>query len=140
MITVIQVYGPTTDAKEAEVDQFYEDLKDLLELTPRKDILSTGDWNAKVRCQETPGVTAKFALEVQSEANQRLTEFCQENTLVIASTVFQQYEINFTHTHHQMVNTEIRLSTFFVAEDGATAYSQEKQDLELTVAQTISFS
>ena len=79
--------------KEAEVDQFYEDLQDLLEQTPRKDILLIiGNWNAKVGSQETPGETGKFGLGVQNEAGQRLTEFCQENTLVIANTLFQQHK------------------------------------------------
>ena len=92
-ITVIQLYAPTTNAKEAEVEQFDEDLQDLLELTPPKYILFIiGDWNAKVGSQETPGVTGKFALGVQNEAGQRLTEFCQENTLVIANTLFQQHK------------------------------------------------
>ena len=77
-ITVIQVYAPTNNAKEAEVEQFYEDLQDLLELTPKKDILFIiGDWNAKVRSQETPGVTGKFGLEMRNEAGQRLIEFCK---------------------------------------------------------------
>ena len=90
-ITVIQVYGPTSNAEEAEVERFYEDLQDLLELTPKKDVLCIiGDWNAKVGSQETPGVTGKFGLGVQNEAGQRLTEFCQENALVIANTLFQQ--------------------------------------------------
>ena len=90
-ITVIQVYAPTSEAEEAEVEQFYEDLQDLLELTPKKDVLFIlGDWNAKVVSQETPGVTDKFGLGVQNEAGQRLIEFCQENTLVIANTLFQQ--------------------------------------------------
>ena len=89
-ITVIQVYAPTSNAEEAEVEQFYEDLQDLLELTPKKDLLFIiGDWNAKVRCQETPTLTGKFGLGIQNEAGQRLTEFCQENTLVIANTLFQ---------------------------------------------------
>ena len=79
--------------KEGEVERFYEDLQDLLELTPKKDVLFIrGDWNAKVRSQEIPGVTGKFGLGVQNEAGQRLTEFCQENTLVIANTLFQQHE------------------------------------------------
>ena len=83
-IIVIQVYAPTTNAKRAEVDQFYEDLQDLLKLTSKKDvILITGDWNAKIGSQEIPGVTGKFCLGIQIEAGQRLTEFCQENTLVI---------------------------------------------------------
>ena len=91
-ITVIQVYAPTSNA-EAEVEQFYEDLHDLLELTPKKDVLFIiGDWNAKVESQETPGVTGKFGLGIQNEAGQRLVEFCQENALVIANTLFQQYK------------------------------------------------
>ena len=90
-ITVIQVYAPTSNAEEAKVERFYEDLQDLLELTPKKDILFiTGDWNTEVGSQETPGVTGKFGLGIQNEAGQRLTEFCQENTLVIANTLFQQ--------------------------------------------------
>ena len=88
-ITVIQVYAPTSNAEEAEVEWFYEDLKDFLELTPQKDVLFiTGDWNAKVETQEIPRVTSKFGLGVQNEAGQRLTEFCQENALVIANTLF----------------------------------------------------
>ena len=89
-ITVIQVYAPTRNAVEAEVELFCEDLQDLLELMPPKDILFIiGDWNAKVGSQETPGVTGEFGLGIQNEAGQRLTEFCQENTLVIANTLFQ---------------------------------------------------
>ena len=92
-ITVIQVYAPTTNAEEAKVEWFYEDLQDLLELTPKKDILFIiGDWNGKVGSQEIPGVTGKFGLGVQSEAGQSLTEFCQENALVIANTLFQQHK------------------------------------------------
>ena len=92
-ITVIQVYAPTSNAEEAEVEWFYEDLPHLLELTPPKDVLFIiGDWNAKVESQETPGVTGKLGLGVQNEAGQRLTEFCQENTLVIANTLFQQHK------------------------------------------------
>ena len=92
-ITVIQVYAPTTNAKEAEVERFYEDLQDLLKLTPKKDILFIiGDSNAKVGSQEIPGVTGKFGLGVQNEAGQRLTEFCQENALVITNPLFQQHK------------------------------------------------
>ena len=92
-ITVIQVCGLTNNVEEAEDEQLYEDLKDLLELTPKKDVLFIiGDWNAKVQSQETPGVTGKFGLGVQNEAGQRLTEFCLENTLVIANTLFQQHK------------------------------------------------
>ena len=95
-ITVIQVYAPTSNAEEAEVERFYEDLQDLLELTPQKDVLFIiGDWNAKVGSQETPGVTGKFGLGVWSEAGQRLIEFCQENALVIANTLFQQHRRRF---------------------------------------------
>ena len=89
-ITVIQVYAPSSHAEEAEVEWFYEDLQDLLELTPKKDVLFIiGDWNVKVGSQETPGVTGKFGLGVQNEAGQRVTEFCQENAWVIANTLFQ---------------------------------------------------
>ena len=89
-ITVIQIYAPTSNAEETEVEQFYEDLQDLQELTPKKDVLFIiGDWNAKVGSQETPGVTGKFCLGVQNEAGQRLIEFCPGNTLVIANTLFQ---------------------------------------------------
>ena len=92
-ITVIQVYTPTSNAEEAEVEWFYEDLQDLLELTPKKDVLFIiGDWNGKVGNQEILGVTGKFGLGVQNEAGQRLIEFCQENTLVIANTLFQQHK------------------------------------------------
>ena len=92
-ITVIQAYAPTSNAEEAEVEQFYEDLQDLLELTPKTDIIFIlGDWNAKVGSQEIPGVTGKFGLGVQNEAGQRLIEFCQENALVIANTLFQQHK------------------------------------------------
>ena len=88
-ITVIQVYAPTSTAEEAEVECFCGDLWDLLELTPRKEVLFIiGDWNAKLGSQEIPEVTGKFGLGVQKEAGQRLIEFCQENALVIANTVF----------------------------------------------------
>jgi len=92
-ITVIQAYAPTSNAEEAEVKWFCEDLQDLLELTPKKDVLFIiGNWNAKVGTQETPGVTGKFGLGIQNEARQRLIEFCQENALVIANTLFQQHK------------------------------------------------
>ena len=90
---IFQVYAPTNNAEEAEVERFYEDLQDLLELTPPKDVLFIiGDGNAKVGSQEIPGVTGKFGLGVQNEVGQRLTEFCQENTLVMANTLFQQHK------------------------------------------------
>ena len=92
-ITVIQVYAPTSNAEEAEVEWFYEDLQDPLELIPPKDVLFIiGNWNTKVGSQEIPGLTGKFGLVVQNEAGQRLTEFFQENALVIANTLFQQHK------------------------------------------------
>ena len=92
-ITVIQVYAPIINTEEAEVKHFYEDLQDLLELTSKKDVLFViGDWKAKVGSQEVPGVTGKFGLGIQNEVGQRLTEFCQENTLVTANTLFQQHK------------------------------------------------
>ena len=92
-IMVIQVYAPTSNAEEAEVERFYEDLQDFLELTPQKDVFfMIGAWNAKVESQETPGVTGKFGLGVWNEAGQRLIELCQENALVIANTFFQQHK------------------------------------------------
>ena len=92
-ITVIQAYALTSNAEEGEAEQFYGDLQNLLELTPQKDVFFTiGDWNAKVGSQEIPGVTGKFGVGVQNEAGQRLLEFCQENTLVIANTLFQQHK------------------------------------------------
>ena len=92
-IRVIQAYAPTSNAEEVEVERFYEDLQDLLELTPQKDVLFViGDWNAKVGSQEIPEVTGSFGLEVQNEAGQMLTEFYQENTLVRANVLFQQYK------------------------------------------------
>ena len=92
-ITVIQAYAPTRNAEEVEVEQFYEDLQDLLELIPKKDVFFIiGDWNAKVGSQEIPRVTGKFGLGVLNEAGKRLIEFCQENALVIANTLFQQHK------------------------------------------------
>ena len=134
-ITVIQVYAPTRNAEEAEVEQFYEDLQDLLELTPKKDVLFIiGDWNAKVGSQKTPGVTGKFGLGVWNEAGQRLIEFCQENPLVIADTIFQQHKRRLYTWTSPDGQTEIRLIIFFAAKDGEALYSHQKQDQELTVA------
>ena len=138
-ITVIHVYASTSNAEEAEVERFYEDLQDLLELTPKKDVLLIiEDWNAKVGSQETPGVTGKFGRGIQNEAGQRLIEFCQENSLVIAKPSSDNTREDSTHGPHQMVNTEIRLIIFFAAKDGEALYSQQKQDQELTVAQIMS--
>ena len=90
---IIQVHAPTRNSEEVEAEWFYEDLQDLLELTPKKDVLFIiDDWDAKVGSQETSGVTGKFGLGVQNEVGQRLTEFCQENTLVISNTLFQQHK------------------------------------------------
>ena len=132
-ITVIQVYALTSNAEEPEGEQFYEDLQDLLELTPKKDVPFTiGDWNAKVGSQETPG---KFGLGVQNEARQGLIEFFQENALVIANTLSQQ--------HKQRLYTWItpdgqlwnQVDYILCSQDGEALHSQQKQDQELTVAQ-----
>ena len=137
-IMVIQVYALTSNTEEAEVEQFYEDLQDLLKLTPQKDVFFIiGDWKVKVGNQETPGVTGKFGFRVQNEAGQTLIEFCQENALVMANTFFQNTREDSTQGHHQMTNTEIRLIIFFAAKDGEALYSQQKQDQELTVAQIV---
>ena len=131
-ITVIQVYALISNAEEAEVEGFYEDLQNLLELTPKKDVLFIiGDCSAKVGSQETPGVTGKFGLG----AGQRLIEFCQKNTLVIAKPSSNNTREDSTHGHYQIVNTDIRLIIFFAAKDGEALYSQQKQNQELTVAQ-----
>ena len=123
-ITVIQVYAPTSNAEEAEVERFYEDLQELLELTPKKDALFIiGDWNAKVGSQEIPGVTGKFGLEVQNEAGQKLTEFCQENALVIANTLFQQHKRKLYTWTSPDINIKIRLIILFAAKDGETIHS-----------------
>ena len=106
-ITGIQVYAPVTNAEEAEVYQFYEDLQDVLELTLKKKKSYSSQGNAKVGSQEIPGVTGKFGLGVQNEAGQRLTEFCQENTQILANTLFNNTRDNCPHGHHQMVNIEI---------------------------------
>ena len=104
---------------------FYGNLQDLLELTPKKDVLCiVGDWNTKIESQEILGVTDRFGLGVHNEAGQRLTEFCQENAPVIANTLFQYTREDSTHRHHQMVKSEIRLIIFFVAKDREVLYSQ----------------
>ena len=118
-ITVIQVYAPTTNAKKVEIEWFYLDLQDLLELTPKKDVLFIrGDWNAKIGSKEIPGVTGKFRLGVQNEAGQRLTDFCQEKAVVIKTPSSNNTREDSIHGHHQMVNTEIRLIIFLATEDG----------------------
>ena len=113
-----------------------EDLQDLLELIPKKDILFIiGDWNAKVGSQEIPGITGKFGFGVQNRAGKRLTELCQENTLVITTPSSNNTREYSRHGHQQMINTEIRLIIFIAAKDGEALYSQQKQDQELTVTQ-----
>ena len=125
---VIQVSAPTSNAEEAEVEQFHEHLQDCLEWTPQKDVLFIiGDWNAKVGSQETSGVKDKFDLGVQNEVVHRITEFCQENALVIAITLFQQHKRSLYTWTSPDVNTEIRLIIFFAAKDGEALYSQQKQ-------------
>ena len=135
-ITVIQVYAPISYAEEAEVEQFYEDLQGLLELPPKKEVLFiTRDWNAKVGSQETPGVTGKFGLGIRNEAGQMLIEFCQENTLVIANTLFQEHKrglYTWTSPDGQHRN---QIDYILCSQKWRSLYSQEKQDQELTVAQ-----
>ena len=134
-ITVIQVYAPTNNAEEVEVKWFYEDLQDLLELTPKKDVLFIiGDWNAKVGSQEIPGVTGKFGLGIWNEAEQRLIEFCQENALVIANTLFQQHKrrlYTWISPNGQYQNQ----IDYIICSQRWRSSTQQKQDQELTVAQ-----
>ena len=135
-ITVIQVYAPTSNSEEAE--WFYEDLQDLLELTPPKDVLFIiGDWNGKVGSQEIPGVTGKFGLGVQNEAGQRLIEFCQENALVIANTLFQRHKrrlYTWTSPDDQHRN---QIDYILCSQKCRSSIQSKKQDQELTVAQTM---
>ena len=127
---VIQVYAPTSNAEKAEVEWFYEDLQDLLELTPVKDVLFIiRDWNAKVGSQETPGVTGKFGLGVRNEAWQRLIEFCQENALVRANTLIQQ--------HKRRLYTWTSPDGQHQNQIDYILYNQQKQDQELTMAQIL---
>ena len=138
-ITVIQVCAPTTNDREDEVELFYEYLQDFLEKAPNKDVLFiTGDSGAIVGTQETTGVTVKFGLGGRNEAGQRLTEFCQENSQVVANTLPQTTKDGSTHGHHKMVHTEIRMIIFFAAVYGEALYSWQKEDWELTAAQIMS--
>ena len=136
-ITIIQVYAPTSNVEVAEAERFYEDLQELLELTPKKDVLFIiGDWNAQVGSQETPGVTGKFGLDIRNEAEQRLIRvFPRERTGHSKHPLPTTQDS--THGHYQMVNTGIRLIIFFAAKDEETLYNQQKQDRELTVAQIV---
>ena len=127
-----------TDAEEAEVERFYEDVQDLLELTPKKDVLFIiGDWNAKVGSQETPGVTGKFGLRIWNEAGQRLIEFCQENTLVIANTLSQQHK---RRLYTWTLDGQHRNQTDYIlcSQRWRSSIQSAKQDRELTVAQIMS--
>ena len=133
---MIQVYALTSNAEEAEAERFYVDLQDLLELTPKKDVLFIiGDWKAKVGSQETSGMRGKFGLGLQNEAGQRLIEFCQDNALVIANTLFQQHKrrlYTWTSLDGQYQN---QIDIFLEAKDGEPLYSQQKQDWEVIVVQ-----
>ena len=135
-ITVIQVYAPTSNTEEAEVEWFYEDLLDLLELTPKKDVLFIiRDWNAKVGSQETPGVTGKFGLGIRNEAGQRLIGFCQENALVIANTLFQQHKrrlYTWTSPDGQHQN---QIDYVLCSQRWRSSIQLAKTDWEMTVAQ-----
>ena len=137
-ITVIQVYAPTSNAEEAEVKRFYEGLQDLLEITPTKDVLFIiGDWNAKVGSQETPGATGKFGLGMWNEVGQRL-DYCQENELVIANTLFQQHKRRlYTWTSPDGQHRK-QIDYILCSKDGEALYCQQKQDQELSVAQIMS--
>ena len=127
-ITVIQVYAPTSNAEEAEVEQFYEHLQDLLELTPKKDVLFIiGDWNEKVGSQETPGVRGKFGLGIWNQAGQRLIVLPRKCTDHNKHPLPTTQEKTLYNGHHQMVNTEIRLIIFFAAKDGEALYSHKNK-------------
>ena len=129
-ITVIQIYALTSNAEEAKFEWFYEDLQDLLKLTPKKVVLfNIGDWNTKVGSQEIPGLAGKCGLGVQNKAGQRVTEFCQENALVIANTFFQQHKRKlYTWTSPDGLFTKIQLIMFFAVKDEEALWSQEKQN------------
>ena len=133
-ITVIQVFAPTSNAEEAEAEWFYEDLPNLLELTPKKDVVFIiGDWNAKVGSQETPGITGKFGLGIRNEAGQRLTEFYQENALVRANTFFQQHKrqlYTWTSPDGQYRN---QIDYILCSRRWRNCYIQQKDDPEQTV-------
>ena len=134
-ITVIQVYATTSNAEEAEIEWFYKDLQDLLELTPKKVVLFiVGDWDVKVGGQEIPGVTGKFGLGVRNEAEQRL-EFYQENTLVIANTLFQQQERRLCTWTSQDGQYQNQIDYILCTQRWRSSIQPAEKDLELTVAQ-----
>ena len=127
---------PNHSAEKAETEWFYEDLQDLLELTPKKDVLFIiKDWKAKVESQETPGLTGKFGLGVQNEAGQSIIEFCQVNTVFITTHLLPKTQEKTLHMDITRCQYQIRLILFFAAKDGYTLYSQQKQDWELTLGQ-----
>ena len=135
-IRVIQVYTLTSNDEEAEVEWFNEDLQDLLELTPKKDVLYiTGDWNAKGGSQEVPGITGEFGLGVHNEAGQRVTEFCQERALVTPNTLFQQHKRRLSSWTSPDGQYQNQIDHILCSQRGKALYSQQKQDQELTVAQ-----
>ena len=137
-ITVIQVYALTSNAEEAEAEQFYEDLQDLLELTPPKDVLFIiEDWNAKVRSQDTPGLTVKFGLGMWNEAGQRLIEFCQENTLVKANTLFQEHKRRLYMWTSPDGQHQNQIDYILHRQRWRSSIQSAKQDQELTVAQIV---
>ena len=135
-ITVIQIYASTSNAEEAEVERFYEDLQDLLELKPKKRCpFYYRGLECKSTSQETPGITGKFGLGIWNEAGQRLIEFCQENALVIANTLFQQHKrrlYTWTSPDGQHQN---QIDYILCSQNGEALYSEKKQDRELTVVQ-----
>ena len=132
----MQVYAPTSNAEEAEVERFYEHLQDLLELTTKKDVLFIiGDWNANVGSQETPGVRGKFGLGIWNEAGQRLIEFCQENALVIVNTLVQQHKRRLNTWTSPDGQHQNQIDYILCSQRWRSLYSQQKQDQELTVAQ-----
>ena len=135
-ITVIQAYSPTNNTEEAEVERFYEDLQDILELTPSKDVIFIiGDWNAKVGSQETPGATRKFCLGVWNEAGQRLIDFCQKNALVIANTLFQQHKRRLYTCASPDGQHRNQTDYILCSQRWRSSIHHQKQDRELTVAQ-----
>ena len=138
-ITVIHVCAPASNSEEAEVEQFFEDIQDLLELTQKRCPIHYRGLDCKVGSQEIAGITGKFCHGVQNKAGQKLTEFCQENGLVITNTLFQQHKRRVYTQKSPMVNIKLRLFIFFAAKDGETLYSQQKQDQDLTVAQIMNF-
>ena len=135
-ITVIQIYAPTSNTNKAEAEQFYEDLQQLIELTPKKDVLFTiGHWNAKVGSQEILGVTGKFGLGVQNEAGQRLIEFCQKNALVIANTLFQQHKRGLYTWISPDGQYRNQIDYILCSQRWRSSIQSAKHDQELTVAQ-----